>query len=141
MKTSVLLNLVRIVEVAFAGTFERDEEGVMKWNERCNYAYKFVVLPDETLVIAPMLDHIALYATYITMELSIEEAKEQIEVIGKNPDRRDLVIGAGVISAAGKVINWESTGFTVETPQSMRDQIQETVTRLHGSGELPGLLM
>lgn len=116
----------------------RTEDSKRKWslNER---TFKFVVLPNNKLVIGPLRDHIELYATYETWSLPINEALAQILTITRdlrNCCRDTLVIGAGTVSATGEVTSWKSDGFGVETPQSMRDDLEKVIIDLIQHGPL-----
>ena len=114
-------------------------DGMPKWILD-DQTFKFILVPDArrillkglTLVIAPIRCHLALYAVYKTLTLEGGEAEQECEKVfqelmsgRKRIDR--LIVGAGSANVRGEVTSWKSSGFNVETPGDLREEIQEEI--------------
>lgn len=141
MQAIVLMDFGRLDSFKGVKTF-LSKDGERFWMEP-ERAFKFVVTSDDYLVVGPFLDHGELYAVFSTWALPITESlalfkkfqdlggTETINRFGSRP-----VIGAGTISADGRIAGWKSDGFRIETPDSMRADITALVAQLHENGAL-----
>jgi hypothetical protein len=111
------------------------EDGV-RWLK--DFAFKFILV-DGVLVIGPAQTHKELWATFLTWNLAVDDAKAKIHEIWFTTfiDRKDRsVSAAGEIDVNGVVTGWRSEGFKVETPEDQRPEIAATILRLYEAGKL-----
>ena len=136
MKSIVLMDCEKFDAL---GTFRTFEKGADKTSFRKqNCAFKFLVI-DDLLVIGPISDHSQLYAVHSLWNQPIgDETKSQVSEIAREQWSRKnySVRGAGMISGDGRITDWKSTCFHVETPIGMRSEIEKAVTELFQAGRL-----
>jgi hypothetical protein len=141
MECVVLLDCERIHALGNFPTFQKKGDNVFWDEDGC--AFKFLVI-DGRLVIGAIGDHLDLYAVYSLWDQPVDEEtpdkisgikRETIRQVyssrGKNP-----VSGAGKIGADGRITGWKSDSFNVETPASMKAEIEQEVARLFQAGKL-----
>lgn len=144
MESIALMDKARIRALKMTPTLMTGTAEAPRWLWDC--AYKFLVI-NGVLVIAPIADHQDLYAAFMTWADPVEEAKEKAARIleelktsavklGAYGSSSCVVTAAGSIDANGIVNKWISTGFNVQTPMRMQQEIQDTVTALFQSGKL-----
>ncbi len=131
MKSVVLNDRDRLMSIV-----PGDMDVVGAWSK---FAYKFVLLDDQTLVIAPLQLHSYVYAAYLSCELDVEAARVCVAKFDNREEvqrHRRAIIGAGAIAPNGKVMDWKSGGFMVETPVELRPLINKEIKRLRAAGTL-----
>lgn len=137
MESVTLVDGARIRALGIFQTFD-SEGGEILWNRK-ECAYKFLVI-NSRLVIGPIGDHSELYAVYhIWDHPAGDEAKEKVHTIAReqwSSKRNYSVSAAGMIGSDGRVTGWKSECFRIETPMSMRAEIEQEVMRLFQAGEL-----
>lgn len=140
MKATAHLDLDRLLVLTELSNFRREGSG---WKCRViEPIFKFVVTSADELVIAPIRDHMELYAVHMAWGLSATTAAGHARHLVKNHyGERGLIIGAGEISSTGQVTGWVSGGFRLVTPQHLRPDIERLVDELYKSGGLsiPGI--
>ncbi len=138
MNSVILMDVDRLRAIGAPYSFFRKEDGKLECLVVEDYAFKFIVLLDQTLVIGPIRDHKALYGVYEAMALDPEQARCKVrELENECFSWFDCpIIAAGMVSSDGRVTDWESGGFRVITPAEMRAEIEQEIQRLFESGEL-----
>lgn len=135
---NIIANASETVKIYFSydATF-KIESGAIVWDTSLTYTHKFIILDDNVIVIAPIRDHHDLRRWYD----GVTQQREHIlEFFGLPPETKRSgnysVIGAGNISKNGEITNWESRGLGVETPQHLRQMIEQEVQRMFQAGEI-----
>lgn len=138
MNSALLMDFNRLVVLDLQYCGVEMENGAPVWVCDPEARYKFIVLTDNTLVIGPIGDHKELYAVYKIWDQPIEGVRGRISDIRQEAGNLSPkpIIGAGEISANGRITGWKSGGFDISTPESMRSEVRSEVTRLFQDGLL-----
>lgn len=84
---------------------------------------KWVLLGSQ-LIIGDFMDHTYLVMEALHPELDFGEAMDRVD------GYRDQVVAAGIANKDGSMDRWESTGFMVETPWHLRDELSAIIREL-----------
>lgn len=138
MKSYILIDCERITSLLGTWHCTFRFEGDVRWIFGHKNAYKFLVV-DDLLLIGAVDGHAELYAAWALRTEPIGDGiKERAETIATEQyGRRNwAVIAAGIVSSEGQVTNWKSQTFRVETPEGMRSELGQEISRLFASGAL-----
>ncbi len=135
MNSKALMDGQRIKALGLIGLL-REQDGVFSWRSS-QFGGKFLVI-DSVLVVGPIYDHSQIYAAYRTWELPLEVAKTMVDALSEGQWRqRDRgVTAAGSVDCTGRVTDWTSTCYGINTRLELRPAIEECLQQLWASGEM-----
>lgn len=138
MLTVLLMDVTRLIALNLRWCGLRLHGNEIKWICIEDARFKFIVLTDNTLVIGPIGDHKELYVVHQTWHQPIETVRGRVSDMRTESGNLwpKPIIAAGEISADGRITGWESGGFGVTTPDSMKPEIEAEVRRLYLQGSL-----
>lgn len=135
MKLVVLTDFDRLRRLGC--TLTASPEGARLWWRGRDVGYKFVIFGEETLVIAPLINHSHVYGAYETRDMSDEAARLEIARIYEAPiNYRTALCGAGTIHQNGMVMSWKSEAFSIGTPEYLRVVVETLIARAFDEGVL-----
>lgn len=141
IRTSYVVPVEVVAKFLFA-TFEIEND-VPVWNNRIDWAYKFVLLDDGMLVLAPVMAHSVVCALYElrTNLLGGSAIESRGTALAGDESYRRRVVGAGAVAPDGSIASWSSEIFRVTTPEHLRAEIVAEVHELCERGELVGIVL